>query len=254
MNFKIAIASHERVKLFEDKTITFLKKHGICFKKVFVFVSDLSYLSYQPLSEKYGFNLLNSHNNLLKFNNNSILTTRNNIIHYFKEGENILEMDDDIEDIIDFSKNKSVENFVDLINESFSIIKDGGLFGFCAQANKFFSKGIDQYGLYSIINSCLGYVNDKRIKLTVFEKEDYERCLQFYKLGLKILKRGGYGIKTRYWQNKGGIQSNYSWEKRLNVQRESALILKQIYPEYVRIQIRKNGIYDIRFIKPNQNI
>ena len=96
MNFNIAIASHERIKLFEDKTISFLKKHGICFEKVFVFVSDLSYLSYQPLAEKYGFNLLNSHNNLLKFNNNSILSTRNNIIHYFEEGVNVVEIDDDI--------------------------------------------------------------------------------------------------------------------------------------------------------------
>lgn len=249
MNFVISIASHERVKLFEDKTLTFLKKHGICFEKVYVFVSDLSYLSYKPLSEKYGFNLLNSHNNLLKFNNNSILNARNNIINYFEEGANILEMDDDIDDIIDFTEDKGVENFVDLINESFYMIKDGGLFGFSAQANKFFSNGIDQYGLYSIINSCCGYVNDKRIELVVQEKEDFDRCVQFYKLGLDILKRGGYGIKTKYWKNTGGIAARYSWEKRLTVQRESALWLKHIYPEYVRLQTRKNGIYDVRFIK-----
>jgi len=86
MNFAIAIISHERLNLFESKTLSFLKKHGICFEKVYVFVSDLSYLSYLPLSEKYGFNLLNSHNNLLKFNNNSILNARNNIINYFEEG------------------------------------------------------------------------------------------------------------------------------------------------------------------------
>jgi len=249
MDFVIAIASHERLKLFEDKTITFLKKHNVDFAKVYVFVSDLSYLSYEPLSEKYGFNLLNSNNNLLKFNNNSILTTRNNIINYFEEGAKILEMDDDIDDIIDFTTNKGVDNFVELVDESFKLISDGGLFGFSAQANKFFSNGIDKFGLYSIINSCCGYINDKKIELTVYEKEDYERCIQFYKINLPILKRGNYGIKTKYWKNQGGIQSRYSWEKRVTVQRESALWLKKLYPEYVRIQIRSNGIYDIRFIK-----
>jgi len=249
MDFVISIASHERLNLFESKTLSFLKKHGICFEKVYVFVSDLSYLSYKPLSEKYGFNLLNSHNNLLKFNNNSILTTRNNIINYFEDGANILEMDDDIDDIIDFTEDKGVENFIQLVNESFYMIKDGGLFGFSAQANKFFSNGIDQYGLYSIINSCCGYVNDKRIVLTAYEKEDYERCIQMYKLGFDLLKRGNYGIKTKYWKNQGGIQSRYSWEKRVIVQRESALHLKNTYPDFVRIQVRKNGIYDVRFIK-----
>ena len=248
MNFVIAIISHEREKLFESKTLSFLKKHGICFEQVYVFVSDLSYLSYLPLSEKYGFNLLNSHNNLLKFNNNSILNARNNIINYFEDGANILEMDDDVDDIIDFSTDKGVENFIDLVNESFAKLDGFGLFGFSSQANKFFSNGIDKWGLYSIINSCLGYVNDKRIKLTVFEKEDMERCIQFYKLDLPILKRGNYGIKTRYWKNPGGIAARYSWEKRLTVQRESSLWLKKIYPEYCRIQVRKNGIYDLRFI------
>jgi len=138
---------------------------------------------------------------------------------------------------------------VELIEESFNLIKDGGLFGFSAQSNKFFATCKDLYGLHSIINSCCGYINDKRIKLTVYEKEDYERCIQFYNLDLTILKRGNYGIKTNYWKNKGGIQSRYSWEKRLSVQKETSLWLNKLYPELTRIQIRKNGIYDIRFRK-----
>jgi len=251
MNFNIAIISHDRLELFEKRTLNFLEKHGICFEKVSIFVSDLSYISYLPLSKKYGFNLLNSDNNLLKYNNNSVLNARNNIIQYYEKGALVLEMDDDVEDIIDFNTNKPVENFVKLINDSFEKIKDGGLFGFSSQANRFFSSGKDQWGLYTIINSCLGYINDKRIRLTVEEKEDYERVLEFYILSLPILKRGGYGIKTRYWKNKGGIQSRYSFEKRLNVQRDSCMALNTLFPELTRIQVRKNGLFDLRFRRIN---
>ena len=243
MNFIVAIASHKRPEILQSKTLTLLKNHNISMKKVFVFVSPESYEDYIPIKNKWKFNLVGGENS-------SILKTRNNIIDYFKEGQNILEMDDDVEDIektLKGVKNKSVTNLKELFNESFQIISSGGLFGFNANTNNFFAGGIDKFGLYSIINSCLGYKNDKRIKLTVAEKEDFERCILFYELNLPILKRTGYGIKTRYWRTPGGIQSHYDFKKRIEVQRESAEQLLEKYPWAVRKQVRKNGIVDLRF-------
>ena len=71
--------------------------------------------------------------------------------------------------------------------------------GFNANINNFYADGKDKFGLYSIINSCCGYVNCKSIKLTVSEKEDFERCILMFRMGYPILKRCGYGIKTKYW-------------------------------------------------------
>ena len=243
MNFIIAIASHKRPEILQSKTLNLLKKHNISMKNVFLFVSPESYEEYIPIKNKFKFNLVGG-------DNTTILKTRNNIIDYFKEGQNIIEMDDDVEDIeitVKNKKNKSVKDLKELFNESFQIIYTGGLFGFNANTNNFFAGGIDKFGLYSIINSCLGYKNDKRIKLTVSEKEDFERCILFYELNLPILKRTGYGIKTNYWKNKGGIQSHYDFKKRIEVQKQSAEQLLEKYPWAGRKQVRKNGIVDLRF-------
>ena len=44
-----------------------------------------------------------------------------------------------------------------------------------------------------------GYINDKSIKLTVSEKEDFEDVLLCLRK-VSYLKRCGFGIKTNYWK------------------------------------------------------
>ena len=134
-------------------------------------------------------------------------------------------------------------------NDSFSLIPYGGLWGVNANTNNYFADGVDKFGLYSIINSCLGYVNNKQIKLTTKEKEDFERCILFYQMKLPILKRTGFGIKTKYWTNKGGLNDDYNFEKRIKVQRDSAKYLMKKYPGMCYEHVRSNGLVDLRFRK-----
>lgn len=255
MDYIIAIASHKRKSILEQRTLAFLKKHNINFSLVYVFVSSDSYEEYIELQEKYKFNLIQNVND--KFND-SILQTRNNIIEYFEEGEKIIELDDDVKDLQKLDKNmknESVENLNELFNNCFSALNGSGLFGFCSKNNSFFASCTTKYGLYSIVNSCLGYINDKRIFLNVKEKEDFERVLQFYTLGLPIIKFGQYGIDTIYWQNRGGIQAHYNFEARKIIQKNAALELVLKYPDLVYITTRKNGITDLKFkyFKKNKN-
>lgn len=239
----IAIPSHMRPEQLQHKTLKLLKDHNFDFSNIYVFVSPESHDSYQPIAGKWGFNLIQSYA--------SIFETRNHIIQYFPENACVVEMDDDIEDIMTTLKDKessSVSDLQQLFRESFRLLPNSqGLWGFNANTNRFFTNGMDKFGLYSIINSCLGYRNDKRIALTVPEKEDFERCIQFYKLGLPILKRGGWGIKTKYWKNKGGIQAHYDFAKRKQVQQESAKMIMEKYPGVAYERKRSNGIIDIRF-------
>ena len=81
------------------------------------------------------------------------------------------------------------------------------------------------------------------------EKEDFERTILFFLSGKRILKRGRWGIRTKYWSNKGGIQSKYDFQTRTEVQKQAAIELHERYPDLTRIHVRKNGIYDIRFTK-----
>tara|TARA_R100000654_G_scaffold4458_3_gene13226 strand:- start:136 stop:894 length:759 start_codon:yes stop_codon:yes gene_type:complete len=241
----IVIPSHARPKQLQNKTLALLKRHNIDMDIVFVFVSPESYDEYLPISNEYGFMLINSKAN--------ILDTRNHIIEYFDENQQIIEMDDDVEEILDFQlgeKGKPVENLFELFKESFKLFEkmDGGLWGFNANCNMFYIKDFkDKWGLYSIINSCLGYVNKKNVILTVPEKEDFERVLYFYKHKLPIVKRCRYGIKTKYWTNKGGIQDRYDKEKRTEIQNISADMILNNHSDCCYGRKRNNGIIDIRF-------
>lgn len=238
----IAIASHKRPEQLQNKTLSLLKKHKFNMKDVYIFSSTESMKIYKPIAKKWGFNLIKSKNN--------ILDTRNHMIQSFPNGTRIVELDDDVEDILTTKKgevSKSVKNLKKLFNDSFKLVGKNGLWGFNANTNTFFAKGVDKFGLYSIINSCLGYINDKSIKLTVSEKEDFERGILFYQKAYPILKRTGYGIKTNYWKNKGGIQDRYGFEKRKQVQKQSADNIMTKYPGVCFRKVRENGIVDIRF-------
>ena len=165
----------------------------------------------------------------------------------------IIELDDDVEDILDFelsNKGEPVENLYELFKQSFKLFEkmDGGLWGFNANCNVFYVSDFkDKWGLYSIINSCLGYVNKKNVILTVPEKEDFERVLYFYKHKLPIVKRCRYGIKTKYWTNKGGIHDRYDKEKRTEIQNISADMILNNHSDCCYGRKRNNGIIDIRF-------
>ena len=237
----IAIASHKRPQQLQTKTLALLKKHKFNMKDVYVFASPQSLKEYKPIAKKWGFTLAPG---------GKILQARKNIISYFPNGQKIVEMDDDIEDIMTTKKgqtNKSVKNLKKLFEECFKLVSNKGLWGFNANTNNFFAQGVDKYGLYSLINSCLGYYNDKSIKLTLKEKEDFERCILFYKKGYPILKRTGYGIKTNYWTNKGGIQELYDFEKRKRVQKKAAENIMKKYPGVCFMKVRPNGLVDVRF-------
>ena len=166
-------------------------------------------------------------------------------------------MDDDIKDIVIMKpgkKNKSVPDLKRFILNSFSLLKNNeGLWGINATDNnrEGKSRGKDKYGSYSIINSFCGYINNKKIKLTVPEKEDFDRSAQFINMKIPVLKRTGYGIQTKYWANPGGIQSRYNKQRRIQMQKKSAKLLMKKFPDYFYSTTRKNGIIDIRFRTPN---
>ncbi len=246
MSFKIAIPSHDRFDLIQDTTLKLLKKHKVDFKNVFIFCSPESFSKYSTIKQKYGLTLVRSKKN--------IKDKRNHIINFFKNNQKIVEMDDDIEDIMNTKKNikrSSVKDLIGFYEDSFKVLGKKGLWGINSTNSTLSPSGKDSFGTYTIVGACCGYYNDKRINLTVDEKEDFERVVQFYKLQLPILKRGAYGIKTKYWTNPGGIQSRYSKEERIKVQKKSAELLMEKYPGIFNKLQRANGLIDLRFKSRN---
>lgn len=245
MDYVIAIASHDRIDMIQKLTLALLRKHHISMEIVYVFCSPEFERAYRVIGSKWGLNVVLSKNN--------IKDTRNHIIEYFPEGKRIVEIDDDVREIVRVVPGKRVTPIISmkmLIKQSFNKLLCGeGLWGVNATDNnrEGMNRGIDKYGSYSIVNSFCGYVNDKRITLTVDEKEDYDRTAQFVRLDKPVLKRTGYGIRTKYWKNSGGIQSRYDFGKRVGVQKKSANTLIRKFPGYFAARTRNNGIVDIRF-------
>lgn len=240
MNYKIAIPSYNRVSQLQHRTLNFLFKHNIPKHKIYIFVHPESYEEYlNVLAPKYPeINILVS-----KY---GIKNSRNYINSFFNHGEKIVEIDDDIEDLIDLRQDKPIENLNEFIEESFSMCGNG-IWGVSALTNKFFATMQDKFGLRSIVGTFHGYTLDKSIKLTLDLMEDYQKVIKYYLNDKTILKRGWVGIKTKYWKNRGGIQTDLDYEKRLQMQNYCAQELLSTYPNLVFKRTRKNNLIDIRF-------
>jgi len=233
---KIAIPSHERCDIIQTHTLPLLQKHNFDFDSVFVFVSKSELEKYFLIQKKWGFNLVEG--------KAGILNMRNYIIEYFEEGDQIVEIDDDVKDIIDLSTMKPIDDLKLLVESLFE--KTNGLWGINGAVNvRSFRKSA--FGSYFICNAFCGYTNDKSIKLTLQEKEDYERCAIFLDKKKPIYKNRQFAIKTKYWKNEGGIKSQYDFETRKKVNNECANILLAKYPHYFYSITQKNGIVNLVF-------
>jgi len=239
MDYKIVIPSYNRFSTILGRTLKFLLSHNIDMNKVYIFAHPSSYDQYKIIEDKIkGVKVIES--------KGGIMNSRNYITEYFEEGTKIVSIDDDIEDLIDLNTNQPINDLDGFIKESFSMCGNG-IFGVCALNNKFYSNMKDKFGLQSIVATFCGFVNYKSIVLTLDVCEDHERVIKYYNANKTILKRSWIGIKTKYWTNKGGIQTELDILKRIQLQNYCANELKSRYPDYVFQRKRKNGLLDIRF-------
>jgi hypothetical protein len=240
VDYKIAIPSYNRIQQVEHRTLNFLFRHNIDHSKIYIFVHPLSYDEYvEVLKTKYpNINIVES--------KCGIKNSRNYINQYFNEGDKIVEIDDDIQDLINLREDKPLENLNEFIEESFSMCGNG-MFGVSALTNKFFATMHDKFGLRSIVATFHGYTLDKSIKLTLDLMEDFQKVILYYLKEKPILKRGWIGIRTKYWTLSGGLQTEYDREKRLQLQNFCAQEIANTYPHLVYQRTRKNKLIDIRF-------
>ena len=240
VDYKIAIPSYNRIQQVEHRTLNFLFRHNIDHSKIYIFVHPFSYDEYvEVLKPKYPtINIIES--------KCGIKNSRNYINQYFNEGDKIVEIDDDVEDLITLREDKPLENLNEFIEESFSMCGNG-IWGVSALTNKFFATLNDKFGLRSIVATFCGYVLDKSIKLTLDLMEDHQRTILYYLKEKSILKRGWVGIKTKFWTLEGGLQIDLDRDKRLQLQNYCSDELATSYPNLVFQRTRKNGLKDIRF-------
>jgi len=238
--FKIAIPSYKRAEILRDKTLKVLESYDIDPSIVTIFVAnDEEKVHYTNVlsSNKYASNIV--------VGVEGLGPVRNWISReYYDEGEYIVNMDDDIIEIQKFVSKKEklsrVENFVkEVIEPGFKACEENNayLWGVYAAANSFYMDERIVKGLYYIIGSLWGNINrhSEDLVLTLEDKEDFERTLQYYDKDGLVIRNNSITVETEYYAHSGGMFVTRT-EERIT---KSAENLVARYPEYCSMYFRK---------------
>jgi len=224
---KIVIPTYDRSNRFE--TLSFLKKNNIPIENIYIFLAN------EEEKIKYINSFGNEYNWIIGII--GLPQQRNFITNYFDDGEIIISMDDDLEDLI-HENNKPLS---DWLNECVEYLKKSNyaLLSICPSVNPFFfeqrrNSESFKIGNYSAVGAFHIMKNDKNILLEN-GIEDWERSLLYFKKYGANIRYNDILIKTKYFSKKGGLASFRTKETYLlNFNK-----LLYNYPEYVSFTYKK---------------
>ena len=239
-DYYIAIPTYKRKEILNNKTLAMLDKYNIDKNKINIFVeNEEQYCDYND--SKYNFIITNT---------KGIGAKRKFMKNYFANGENILMIDDDVEDLI----LKNYFDFVlnDFIVEAFKIakIENVSLWGVCLYDNVFFLKDTITTNLKFIGGTFQGIrINDssRSIVVDIDHFEDIENSLLHFLKEGKTLRFNFMGLRTKYYQPTGGICADKGGvDKREEEALINATYLMGMYSDYISVYAKKDGKINIR--------
>jgi hypothetical protein len=251
-NYVIAIPSYNRAGIIQNKTLAILHQHSIPSKNIHIFVSD------QDQYQLYKHNIPETLYGKLIIGVKGLKNQRNFINDYYDEGNNIVEMDDDIEKIMELVLDSDVKKVVPLVNldifikNAFRICRKHNIFlwGVYPLVNPHFMTPSITTDLRFIVGPMWGMINRHlpELKLTIDEKENSERTLQFWTVDNAVLRFNNIGIETNYYKNKGGMQNE--GKNRKEEALKSVNYLHKKYPHLTKIYLgKKSGMPEIKMIR-----
>jgi hypothetical protein len=222
-NDKVCIPSFKRFENLKKKTLSYLTRHKFNNETVYIFVrnDDPQLKQYQSLMDD-GYNVVVLNDVF------GIGKTHNAITERFDEGEFVVELDDDINDIIDKDKN-SILNF-----------------GLYSCPNTYFMKNSKMNKYTYDLKYCLGLVRMRFIRKDIILEtnysEDFENCILHYIRDGKILRNNSVvGITKNYAV--GGCKAD---GRDNETEKKDKEYLSKKYDKYCRLFQRKSGIWDLR--------
>lgn len=246
-DFVIAIPSYRRPSIIVSHTLAYLKECGIPNDIIHVFIVDdeEEVATYQhTLRDKIGIHI---HKGPV-----GLCNMRNFITDFFPDGKRILHMDDDIKYLVFMEEDLSVGDrksakryplytlgageFQSWVEGAFSALDISSpqtrLFGIYPIRNGYFMKTLPYVStdLRFCVGCVWGCVNDKRIRLTLEEKEDYERTLICWQLYGSVIRYNHIAPVTAYYITPGGMQTQGA-NHRIERSRESCELLIRKFPE-----------------------
>ena len=244
MNYKIGILSYKRPDLICKLSLKYLndvlpKKNKI---QIYLFLSNLDEL------KLYKESIANAELNNVKGNikyvykpeSKSYLEKMNIIHNFFKKGEKIFLMEDDVKELSELTiidgkkKYKKVTNLDKLIKKGFVECEKSGskIFGFYPVYNPYFSYKTITYDLRFLIATCVGFIStrSKELEMKCTRKTDYERTMLYYNKYGAVVRFNYIAALTKNYSLPGGLAAN----NRKEIEEENCKYLTEKYPEIVR--------------------
>jgi hypothetical protein len=236
MEYVVAIPSYNRPNEIIKKTLKTLADGGVEKERIFIFVADEEQAEiYKPTGYKIIIGVI------------GIANQRVFISKYFPVGQYIISLDDDVEELQTLQESKLVK-LTDLhtfFTSSYETLMRENLFiwGIYPVRNAFFMKsGVMTKSLKFLIGVCYGYINRNLHELypTAEGKEDIEQSILYFKRDGGVIRFNHVAVKTKF-NAVGGLGKD-----RFEMNEKASQLLKEKYPDVVKIFHRKNGMSEVR--------
>lgn len=208
LDYRIAIPTYNRPTLLKEKTLEYISRCDINSNNVDIFVENEEQLALyvENLNEDY------PELNYIITHTSGICEKRNFVRWYYAKDRYkryVFCMDDDIDTIMD-KGGKELYELDDFITTGFLECDNVGatLFGISPLHNEFFLRDNISYKLNYVIGAFFGFVSEEGAEpyMTDMEHyEDFDFSLAHYFKDKKIVRYNGYGLKTKYFEDTGGI-------------------------------------------------
>lgn len=251
VNYVVAIPTYNRVEEVTNKTLKTLKDGGVSKNKIYLFVAN------KQQYELYGNNVPKNLYNEIIIGKKGITNQRIFISQYFKEGQYVISMDDDIEEFETLSKSEKLIKLKDIDKffiDAYKLMKKEKLFiwGIYPVRNPFFMYNQTTFDLRFIIGVTFGFIvrHNSRLKMSTNAetKEDYEQTILYYKMDGGVIRFNNITTKTKF-NAPGGLGTD-----RYERNKKAAEYLVKKYPDLVVRNDRKNGTPEVKLIKMQRQL
>jgi hypothetical protein len=263
LTYKIAIPTYKRSDLISLKTLKTLKNLKINKNLITLFVAN------KKEFDTYTKNVPSELYSKIIVGKKGLKNQRNFIQKYYSEGTYLVQLDDDIDNIVElhnsfgikntsskeYRKNNKLNTIKSLdkfIKNAFKLCIENKsyLWGIYPVANPYFMNFKTEVGLKFIVGPFWGCIirHSNKLRLSINEKENVQRTLQYYTMDNKVIRFNNISIITKYYKTPGGMQEE---KKNRKIEAlKSAKFLHSKYPSLTKIKLtKKSGIPEIIFTK-----
>lgn len=249
VNYVVAIPTYNRYDVLEKKTLKTLMDGGVNKNKIYLFVAN------KEQFKLYEENISISMYKEIVIGKKGIANQRNFISNYFKKGQYVISMDDDVEqlEILRDKKLAKLTKLDDFFINAYNKLKKEGLYiwGIYPVRNAFFMYKEITTDLRFLIGVTFGFItrHETSLKPSIHSetKEDYEQTILYFNMDGGVLRFNYITAKTKF-NAEGGLGTD-----RFDRNKSAAQYLKKKYPDIITVFQRENDTYEVKLKKLPRN-